>query len=728
MNILSNQKLRRATAGGVVILLLAGLAHRTSLFSNLEQVTLDFRYRHFNRDRVASPKVVFVDIDEQSLKTLEPYFGRWPWPRRVYKEALEFMELGKPSGVFFDLLFSERMLQGTDDQHLAQVTEELGNISHAMLLLETPAQVRGRPLDLPLVVRSRAALRWKEPPPLVAFGQKSYSDYLLPLPQHVNRLPHFHTVNFDKDEDGVFRRAPLVSRYAEHWLPSMGLAGLMATMKGAELQYDSEQILLTDRLGAKLAIPVDDEGRLRMHYYSIDKSPRTIPFSTIVESALRLQRGEVTDPEELAVNPYSLEDRVILIGASAAGLEDLKATPIHSSFPGTLLQATAISNVLEQDFLREPLTGTRVLLSVLMLVSVYFCLFYFESFFVRLSLPLLILLVQQAIAVLLFKYESYALGMALPFFVGTAAWLDGLAYIGFVESAEKRRMKATLSKYLSPYVTEKLISSGKNPEAEVGRLEEVTILFSDIRGFTSLSENYNPELMVDSLNQYLGKMADALFDHSGTLDKFIGDSILAFWGAPLRDEQHALHAMHCAFEMRRRLKELNETWRTSIPSRPEFRIGIGINTGKVIVGNIGSEKHLNYTVVGDTVNLASRLEGLTKEYNAWTVIGPGTYECIKDSVVCRLLDDVQVKGKLQCVKIYEPLIEVTQPQAESTRAFALEFEQAVQDFQANNLTKALQRFTALDLGVAGGDGPSQFYLNRIRSLTGATELKHAHSR
>jgi len=725
----SNQKMRRAVAGAGAIILLAALAHRTTFFAAFEQTTLDFRYRAFNRKQPASERVVFLDIDEQSLKILEPYFGRWPWPRRVYKETLEFLEIGKPSGVFFDLLFSERMLQGNDDKHLAQVTEELGNISHAMMLLEAPAQSRTQAPDLPHSVKSRAALHWKEMPPPYAFGEKTYSDFLLPLPQHVELLPHFHTVNFDKDSDGVFRHAPLVMRYGDTYLPSMGLAGLLSTMKGPEVEYRRDRLILSDRLGASLSVPIDENGQLPLHFYAPDLSPRSIPFSIVVQSALQLQRGQVTDPDDLEINPYTLKDKVILIGASAAGLEDLKATPIHSSYPGALLQATAISNVLSQDFLHEPPKSIRFVVSLLMLVSIYFCLFYFESFAVRLILPLLIILAQQVLAVVLFKYQSHWMNMAVPFFMGTAAWLDGLAYIAFVESAEKRRMKSTLTKYLSPYVTERLIASGKNPEAEVGRLEEVTILFSDIRGFTTLSENYNPELVVDCLNKYLGKMSDVLFEHSGTLDKFIGDSILAFWGAPLKDDLHAVHALACAFEMRDRLRNLNAEWKSGLPSRPEFKIGIGINTGKVIVGNIGSEKHLNYTVVGDTVNIASRLEGLTKEYGAWTVIGPRTYELVKNSIVCRLLDEVQVKGRLQCVKIYEPLIENDKQRAESTRAFALEFEEAIREFLEGNYTRALTRFSKLDGAVPGGDGPSQVYLNRIRSLqSGAGEIKHVSSK
>ncbi len=728
MNFHNNQKLRRAAVGGACIIFLALVFHRSALITDLERTSLDFRYRTFNRSSSASERIVFLDIDEQSLKVLEPYFGRWPWPRRVYKETLEFLELGKPSGVFFDLLFSERMLQGTDDKHLAQVSEELGNISHAMLLLETPAQVRSRPPDLPLAIRTRAALKWQGTPPYDVFGQKSYGDFLLPLPQHVDSLPHFHVVNFDKDQDGVFRRAPMVLRYGETFLPSLGLAGLLSTLKGPDLKMDLGQLLISDRMGTQLRIPLASDGLFPLHFYQNGKGPRSIPFSVVVESALRLQRGEVMDPDDLEVNPYTLTDKVIFIGASAAGLEDLKATPIHPSYPGALLQATAVSNVLEQDFLMELAPTNRLIMSLAMLIGIYFCFFYFDSFYVRLSLPLVILVLVETAAVVFFHFKNIWIPMALPALMGGAAWLDGIAYIAFVESAEKRRMKATLTKYLSPMVTEKLIASGKNPEAEIGRIEDLTILFSDIRGFTSLSESYNPELIVDSLNQYLGKMADVLFDHTGTLDKFIGDSILAFWGAPLKDQDHALHAVRCAFEMRREIEKLNLSWKENLPSRPEFKVGIGINTGKVIVGNIGSEKHLNYTVVGDTVNLASRLEGLTKEYRAWAIIGPQTYESIKHIYVCRILGEAQVKGRLQCVKIYEPLVEQEHHRAIELRAFALEFETAYSEYLDKNFSAAGSRFRKLNAATPGGDGPSQMYLERIHSQTlGVQEKKHVGS-
>lgn len=727
----SHKKFRRGALGCLALLSLSVAVHSLRLLDRREQVTLDLRYRHFNRETYASPRVVMLDIDEQSLKALEPHYGRWPWPRRVFKDVLEFLSIGKPAGVFFDILFTERMKSDrNDDALLAQLSASLGNISHAMLLLKT-AEEEARQPPLPKGFSEKFGIRWeKAPPPAPPI---SFGDFSLPLPANFALVPNVHVVNFDQDDDGYFRRAPLFFRYGDTWIPSMGLAGMLAFSPGARLDYEAHENTLTFRLpdGKVKKLPLDETGALPLHFYRRDRGPESIPFAAAVQSALQFYRGQIADPENLPFNPSEVEGKVVLIGSSAAFLEDLKPTPVHPALPGALLQATAISNFLDGDHLKETNRAAPPFLALLLLVPIYFCLFYFEHVWLRLLLPLAIIGATQVFAVLAFRFFGWHVGMALPLLAGGLAWLDGILYISFIEGAERRRMKSTLSKYLSPTVMHRLLAARANPQAEVGRQEEVTVLFSDIRGFTTLSENREPRDLVESLNEYLGKMTDVLFAHNGTLDKFIGDSILAFWGAPLRDDFHAMNALRCAMAMGRELEALNKTWSALTPARPTFRIGIGINSGPAIVGNIGSEKHLDYTVVGDTVNIASRLEDLTKTYKVFTLIGEATYEKVKNSMICRRLDEVQVKGRSRCVIIYEPLTETSSANAEECRRLAERFHEALAAFERKDFASARQSFRGLAADYPD-DGPTRLYLERCeewaKSNPEIPEKRHAHAK
>jgi adenylate cyclase len=220
------------------------------------------------------------------------------------------------------------------------------------------------------------------------------------------------------------------------------------------------------------------------------------------------------------------------------------------------------------------------------------------------------------------------------------------------EGREKRKVRKMLGQYVSPHMLSSLVDNREDIlRAEVGAKENVTVLFSDIRGFTSISENEPPERIVSMLNQYFSLWSDAIFEYDGTIDKFVGDAVMALWGAPLRTEKHPEKALRAALEMRKRLPELNR--RLNVEGFPEVKIGVGIHTGDAILGNIGSEKKLDYTVIGDTVNLSSRLEGLTKQYTCDILISEATYIRVSDLFRCEFVDSVKVKGKEQAVKVYK---------------------------------------------------------------------------
>jgi adenylate cyclase len=241
----------------------------------------------------------------------------------------------------------------------------------------------------------------------------------------------------------------------------------------------------------------------------------------------------------------------------------------------------------------------------------------------------------------------------VPVFGVLSTYLTAFTWISFTAGKEKRKIRNVLGQYVSPAILSSVLTDRKNAflDAEVGQRKVLTIQFSDLRGFTSIAEQYPVEQVVGMLNDYLASMVDVIFEYQGTLDKFIGDAILAFWGAPIVDDAHAYKAVCCALDMHRTLKHLNK--RKRIDGFPDFKSGFGIHTGEVILGNIGSRKKLDYTVIGDGVNLASRLESLTKQYQCPIILSEQTYEFVRAGVCCRIVDKVKVKGKDRCTAIYE---------------------------------------------------------------------------
>jgi adenylate cyclase len=316
-----------------------------------------------------------------------------------------------------------------------------------------------------------------------------------------------------------------------------------------------------------------------------------------------------------------------------------------------------------------------------------------------------------------FVYFTFASkGQWLSFVIPAATLAANYAGITSVrmvrEESEKRKLRKTFSQYLSPGVIE-LIE--KDPEKYIrtgGEMKELTILFSDIRGFTTISEKLTPDELVQLLNEYFGQMTEIVFATNGTLDKYIGDAIMAFWGSPYPQEDHAFRSCSCALQMVSGLAKLNEKLKSS--GRPPIGIGIGLNTGQVNVGNMGSTRRLSWTVMGDNVNLASRLEGITKQYHVQLIISEATYRHVSSQFVCRELDKIRVKGKTQPVNIYE-LMDVAE-NSSAYESLLTGFDRAMQQYRKQNWTEAASRFADV-LANFPDDGPAQVFLERAMEFS-----------
>lgn len=410
-----------------------------------------------------------------------------------------------------------------------------------------------------------------------------------------------------------------------------------------------------------------------------------------------------------SIPPSLFEDKTILVGVSAAGLGDTYQTPF-GAMPGVEVHANAIETLRSGDFLSNLPVTISILLFAL-LSSLLLLLVLFVRSVAKLSLASFGVL----FVLIIFSYSSFTLNIIVPhlylliLFVVLTGGLVVLQYL--FESKEKNFIRNSFSQYVAPEVISELYLSPEKLSLG-GETRELTILFSDIRGFTTISEKLTPQELMQQLNEYLEEMSEAVMKRRGLVDKYIGDAVMAFWGAPLENKNHAVDACESVLVMMKSLNKLNERWRQE--GRPEFKIGVGISTGDVVVGNMGSKRRFNYSIIGDEVNFSARIEGLTKQYGVECLIGESTYKAIKNisHLRTRELDDVMVKGKVEPRRIYEL---VTTEVNDTKEQVLKHFAEGRKNYIAGNFSEAAKAFKAA-LEVDENDGPSKVFLERAEAL------------
>jgi adenylate cyclase len=475
---------------------------------------------------------------------------------------------------------------------------------------------------------------------IAAQGGKPSNDFSLPIEPVRLTAKGVAVVEFRPDSDNVFRRTNPLREYGGNMFPVLGLAPFID--EHSNIALSTNAIIINDR-----TLPIDDAGNYIINMIAVEKA-RPYSIGGILSSLNKIKAGDV---EDLLVNPEEFKDAIVFVGASAIATSDLKSTPLASSTPGVALHIALASNYLQNDFLSPP--DRRITY-----VSIFFgaCLvpwtiFYSKRFLLRAVVPVLMLVLYIGVSFLAFK--SNVIVDVVPFFFSTvtSSFLS-FGYVTFTEAADKRRVSHLFTQYVSKDVLNEVLHNYKEyQKASAGQKVDLTVLFSDIRGFTTMSETTPPEKIVEMLNVHFSVMADIILRHNGTIDKYIGDAIMAFWGAPVRTQDHPEQAVRAAQEMIKAVQDVNARLKES-GFQHDVKIGVGINTGVATIGEIGSEKKKNYTIVGDTVNLASRLESITKEYGTPLVFSEFTYEKVKNKIDCRLLGNVKVKGREQPVTIY----------------------------------------------------------------------------
>ena len=559
--------------------------------------------------RAPAPGIVLINIDERSLELMASKYGlgRWPWSRAVHAELLERVLAQRPKAVVFDILFSDwDEVNPEADIYFVETATASDKVFFPLVLLEDDGGP-GLPLD---------EYGYKLGFDKLPGARPGAEQALIPSLQPLSETGRIGAINFTPDADGVGRR------YAVHF-------------DRAGWRIPSLPARVADHLGA----PVPRQEFINLHWSA---GPYDREQYSYVDVFAGLGDG---DP----MFDGLFEDTVVIIGGTASSLYDIRVTPISVSHPGADILATALSNLLRDDWLRyQPLVGMFASLLLLLLVT------FLYSRPHGLPLAGAVVLLASLLWLLAARYllGSNLLLPTLPPLLYPAIMLGGLTLHSFQRSREeRRRAMETFSRFIDPRVAASLVAEGGSPLATRPESREITILFSDIRGFTTLSESRSPEAVLDLLNRYFDKQVEVIFRHGGTIDKFIGDAIMAFWGAPLDDEHQAEHAIEAALEM----AAVVDKFRAELgDDLADFDIGIGLHTGPAVVGFIGSENRLEYTAIGDAVNLASRLEGQTKG-RARILVSDDTRRRAGEGIKYRAHGEVQVKGRQKAVQLYEPL-------------------------------------------------------------------------
>jgi adenylate cyclase len=652
------RKILIGIAVGTAAALVAAAAGLMPFLETVERKTYDWRIQATADPAAARRDIVLVAIDESSIRNLEDQVGRWPWPRMVHASLIDFLSRGPAKVIVYDVIFAERDRRSfsvgeekwtgeESDRALVEATARAGNVVHVVDAAGEGRQTQaGFAVPQAFRLDDRIESRKQAVPPFEELAKASRA------------LGHSFVV---ADPDGPVRRAVPFVRAAGQFLPSLPMAAALVAegIAPAGVRTDASSMWVGSR-----RVPLVDE-ELNSYEAGSHPSRRMLirfpggvladrktgrptyadySFYDLFYSEIQLQAGQ-----KPTVDPARFKDAIVIVGTTAPGLHDLITVPFsEGKMPGMQVHASVIDNLLSGRFLAPAPTGTGVLLSFLLAVIVGVAILQF-GVWPGLGAGALVGAVGGVGAVAAFGRGTWV-PVVEPTVAMVLAAFGGVAYQYFVEGREKRQVKKLFSRYVSKTVFEELMADPTRARLG-GQRREMTVLFSDIRGFTTFSEQGEPEDIVRQLNEYFSRMVHVVFEHRGTIDKFVGDAVMALFGAPVEDPDHAEHAVLAGLAMLRELETLNRGWAGQ--GRPTLAIGVGINTGEMVVGNIGSEAIMSYTVIGDAVNLGSRLESLNKEYGTSLIVSEMTRARLKGRYDIRSLGEVVVKGKTRPVAVFE---------------------------------------------------------------------------
>lgn len=706
-----------ALTGIILTLQVKQIPGLSPLVQRLEWIVYDLRMNAYLPDKPkVSSQIVIVDIDDKSLFRE----GHWPWPRNKLARLVDNLFANGAIVVAFDMVFPESEPNAADTaiDIIREVYPGFSNLpadkleqvraSHDNDMVFANS-LKNRDIVLGYILRGNNPQQSGAlPAPLKLKTPVSRNALSLIMSSHVsnidiiqNAAPNSGFITVFPDIDGTIRRYPLLLRYQGKLFPSLALevARMYYVLDALELKtsYIGKQETIEKIRVGDYEIITDGAGRVNIPYIASDNAFNYISATSILNNA---------------VDRKDIENRIVLIGTTAEGLYDLRSTPVASIFPGIEIQATTIAAILNKSFPYKPswvegadfiivLALGMILAVVLPLMSPLILIGFILSF------------ISGLVVLNFWMWSSFNLVLSLASYLILIMLLGvfNLAHGFLREALSRHQLKSMFGQYVPPMLVEEMSSEPENYSFE-GESREMTVLFADIRNFTAISESMPANRLKKLLNDFFTPMTRIIFNNRGTIDKYVGDMIMAFWGAPLRDEQHALHATRTALEMLEEVERLKPVFREA--GYPEINIGIGINSGIMNVGDMGSQYRRSYTVIGDSVNLASRLESLTKHYGVNLIVSETTRNLIEEYMFFHL-DLVQVKGKTEAVHIYQPMC-LKETTGDEQQLELVQHEEALQAYLQQDWARAEQLFNHLLSKDTAYNTLYRIYIDRIHTL------------
>ncbi len=673
----------RGTGIGLVAAVMALLVWHLGWLESWEAPTWTWRARFFSQREIPSPKVKLILVDQNSLDWAQrenPDWG-WPWPREVYGAIPAFCARGGARVLSIDVLFTEPSGRGVPDDEAMGQALKAG--TPAVLAVMPGGDRKAWPdymphpnlkIDLPAMAEE---VRLLFPVQDVAAGAAAVG--------HVAGSP---------DADGVFRRISPFCRFDGISVPTLGLAAwLTARAESASITGSGRELRVGDKI-----VALDRHGKAILRFRGRDGLPEAVSAASVIQSELRLRDGD-----KAPLSPEIFKDCYVFVGYSAPGLLDLRPIPVNPKCPGVVLHTTFVDNLLTDSFIADAPTSMVILGVMAAAIAASLSLTYGGKWWQAGPLALAWLA-----APIVIGFAAYGKGQWWPVVAQASAsalgMVGALAANYWTEGRQKAFIKQAFRHYLSGEVIEKILLDPKHLQLG-GEKRELTILFTDLAGFSTFSERLGPVELTALLNDYLSEMTDIILDEGGTLDKYEGDAIIAFWNAPLEQPDHAVRACRAVLRCQRRLAELREAYLKRTGAA--MRMRVGINTGEVVVGNMGSRKRFNYTILGDAANLASRLEGANKAFGTETMVSGSTWRLVSSEFLGRKLADLRVVGRKTAVEVYELTGFATDPVPAGWEAFAA----GLVHFREGRFAGAMEAFQQLP-----DDPAAQHYVQRCAQL------------
>jgi len=672
-----------------------------------------------NPGQKIDPPVAVLDIDEESLRR----YGQWPWSRMLMAQLVADLYNNGAQVITFDVVFAEpdrtspnevikSWPSAQQDEELREKLQQLPD--HDAVFADLITQADNVVLGISLVnnlPNKPPVPKAPQPKASPSYSGTDPADLVPRFDGAISNLPAFHSaakgvgsINTIPDFDSIIRRAPMLLATEEGDVyPSLVLESLRvysgapfylvrASDGTSTIQFDGANVGLTDiRVGKnprRYEFPVTADGAFHVYFTDPDLTnpKRVFPIHEFM--------GDY-DPELVQER---IAGKIVMIGTSAEGLKDIRSTPMTSREAGVNVHANALEMILGSTFLLRPdwafgAEFVALVLSGLILVLVL----PWSGAMWGTVLAAFLMAGNLFASWFAFADHQFLIDPLYPFFSCLIIFISMSSTLFLREEQEKGRVRNAFGRYLSPTLVERLAERPEELKLG-GEMKELTLLFSDIRGFTTLSEGFTPEELTDFINQYLTPMTNLVLDHKGTVDKYMGDAVMAFWNAPLDVEDHPREAARAALAMHARLQELNEVWSTQTKANgeplPPIAIGVGLNTGMACVGNMGSDQRFDYSVLGDTVNLASRLEGQSKTYGVDTVIGERTAQALSDMAIVEL-DLIMVKGKTEPVRVFALLGDEAMAERADYKAAREKIEEGIQLYRTRQWDAAERAFSAV---------------------------------